>query len=170
MDTKKYFDERRDLRYYQRLKELIAFHSTEYDCRTVIDIASGGTDIVLAGDYQSRVRLDRETQDYLPGVLDIQASFLGPIHITADLALSCQVIEHLETSLANEWCEKLFGCSRYSIISVPYKWSSTMCDDHVQDPIDIPKLVRLTGKTPNYTTIVREDDEVERLIASFINN
>lgn len=133
---------RQGMAYYGIARQWVAEVSPG---NAILDIGSGGTDVVCAGDYRARHAIDRRLQD-VPGVTHYQGqwpSVVGPL-ATYHTVVCLQVIEHLTDDevapfmnrLHTTWLDTL-------IVSTSHKWPRGACQHHNQDPIDSEKLLQL---------------------------
>ena len=78
-----------------------------------------------------------------------------------------QVLEHLDNKKVRKFAKKLLRHSTdMTIISVPFMWEDGLCQQHLQDPIDLKKLTSWTGIEPSDHFIV-VDGTVKRLVAKY---
>ena len=78
-----------------------------------------------------------------------------------------QVLEHLSDKDVSLFAQKLFKVSDHVVISVPFMWHEKFCKYHKQDPVGFSKLKKWTLKKPTEHYLVREKDNVLRLIAYY---
>ena len=87
-----------------------------------------------------------------------------------DIITCFQVLEHLKDGDVEEFAKKLLREGRIAIVSVPYMWPENQCEYHVQDPVDVEKLIGWFGKNPAFLHVVTEKVKLARLIAIFIQD
>lgn len=159
-----YWARRQHMQYYREVIRLARAHAP--NAKTVLDVGAHDTPVVTQLDWiPSRTAIDFEVEPVLPGVAGIKGDFLAfePAQ-PFDLVLCLQVLEHLDDP--QRFAQKLFDTGRVVIISVPYQWPEGFCLEHLQDPIDEPKLVSWTRRSPVDKAIVT-DDRLARIIGVF---
>lgn len=165
MKWETYAKKREGMLYYQAVKALIEEHSPG---DTIVDVGNGGTSVVTYGHFKRRIAInvselkEREGVDVIVGRWpDVEL----PVE-KADVVTCCQVIEHLENHLVRPFVDRLFHVAKTLIVSVPYQWSVNVDKSHKQDPIDDLKFLRLMGRLPNQSHIIKENN-LRRLVAVF---
>jgi hypothetical protein len=137
------------------------------DATSVIDVGSNGCPYLAWLDWIPRkVSVDLARPYAAPGVEALTGDFLTlDIAERFDLGLCLQVLEHIPDVSA--FARKLLAVTPHLIVSVPYRWEKG-ADDHLHDPVDLPKLTGWFGRAPNYRIVVREPFfKRRRLIAYF---
>lgn len=167
VDWRTYAKQRESLSYYQTVRRYIERHSPG---KSILEIGPGGTDVVMAGEFTNRTVVNREpiaTEDY-PGVEVIIGEWpnVMPRERRFEIAVCCQVIEHLPDDAIPAFVDAIFSAAKKVIISVPYHWPKDACKYHPQDPVTFEKLLHWTGKEP-YLCEVVQDGPVRRLVATF---
>jgi SAM-dependent methyltransferase len=159
-----YWAARNRMLYYQAVFQYAAVAG--YDAETVIDIGCGGTDYINWLHWiPKKYMLDFKVRVPSPDVIPIETDFFQfepPQRF--DLALCCQVLEHIEDAAA--FCRKLKDVCRHLIVSVPYKWIGN-APGHIHDPVDEEKLLGWMGVRPNNSQVVYEPFREGRLIAYY---
>ncbi len=158
-----YWEERKDLVYYQIVRMLVADLST--GARTMLDVGSGNCPYLdwFPG-VPERTSLDLRRPYDGAGVTPVKANFLEwQPGRKFDLVSCLQVLEHIPD--ARGFAQKLLEVSKVLVVSVPYKWPLGHTKSHVHDPVDEAKLLAWFGREPNYSYLCREvKANVSRLI------
>ncbi len=160
-----YWQRRLDLYYYQVVRDWIQEYSPG---DLIMDIGARDTPLVSCGEFKRRVMLDiKPFPKSIEGVEQICANWLEyqPDQM-ADLVLCLQVLEHLPDHIVKPFARKLVQAGKMVIISVPYMWDPGTCSVHLQDPVDLKKLVGWVGYEPLRYRI-EDRDKHQRLIAVF---
>ncbi|QDT30495.1 hypothetical protein Enr10x_58610 [Gimesia panareensis] len=155
-----YWDGRKDLNYYQTVREWLGPFSG-----TLLDVGCADTPVAQWGNFGKRYAVNNRPFPDLSGVECIEADWMET-ELQADVITCLQVIEHFETDFLREFVAKIFRSCQVAIISVPYLWSAGSCPGHHQDPIDVRKFLDLTNREPVKLEIVT-DSSCRRLIALF---
>lgn len=137
------------------------------DAKSVIDVGSNGCPYLAWLDWIPRkVSVDLARPYAAPGVEAVTGDFLTlDIAERFDLGLCLQVLEHIPDVSA--FARKLLATTPHLIVSVPYRWKKS-AEDHLHDPVDLPKLTSWFGRAPNYRIVVREPFfKRRRMIAYF---
>jgi hypothetical protein len=160
-----YWEKRVELFYYEVVKEWI---QKQGEGGWILDVGARSTPIVLEGTFSRRTAIDIiPFRHVLEGVEQIETNWMEfPLQGQADLVLCLQVLEHLDDELVAPFAQKVLKAGKRAIISVPYKWSEKDCEHHLQDPVDLDKLIGWTGRPPLEHYVERRD-KMNRLIALF---
>ena len=160
-----YWANRTQAKYYQ--KALSFARSYARNGGSIIDVGCADCEYITWFTwFNTKYTIDLRHRRKLRGVIDITGNFMDCDLGSFDLALCLQVIEHLSDPVS--FCRKLFKIGQVVIISVPYKWSYGYGQyGHLQDPIDMPKLLSWTKYKPKDYSIIK--DRMERLVAVFDN-
>ena len=162
-----YWQRRSDLHYYKVVREWI---NEQEAGERIIDVGSQSTPLVLEGNFNRRTMVDiRRFTEKIPGVEQIVSDWMKfKLPEQVDLVLCLQVLEHLPDEVVSPFAQKLLSAGKRVIISVPHQWPKGQCRYHLQDPVDLAKLVSWTRKEPVRHYIEKRDSK-ERLIALFEN-
>lgn len=148
-----YWKNRSDLMYYQYFKFIIRCIGP--NAKSIIDVGSGNSPYLEWFDWIPRkLSVDIRTPYSSEHVQGIQ----GDIHKitfdeTFDICTCLQVLEHITE--AGSFANRLLEIGKIVLISVPYKWPAGS-KGHVQDPVDLEKVVNWFQRTPNWSLIVQE--------------
>jgi len=132
---------------------------------SVIDIGSNGTPTLeWHRKWATRlVSLDLRNPYSAPGVESMTKNFFDYYPAERfDLVTCFQVLEHVRDPKL--FAQKLLDIGKVVVVSVPYKWRAGACKYHIHDPVDEEKMGVWFGKTPSYSYIARELNNVDRLI------
>jgi hypothetical protein len=132
----KYWEERKNYRYYKEVTDLL--DDLGYK-DSIIDVGSYNTPVVTYGNFDKRYRIDKEKLDPIEGVIDIQKDWLD-VDLSADVITCLQTLEHLDDDEIKPFCKKLKSSAETLIVSVPYNWDEDRCEWHKQDPVDLKKV------------------------------
>lgn len=159
-----YWAARRHMLYYQAVFQYAAVAG--YRARNVLDVGCAGTDYVNWLYWiPDRFVLDYAIAQPPPGVTAIETDFLTyQPEAKFDLALCCQVLEHVPDPSA--FCRRLKEVATNLIVSVPYRWLGN-APGHINDPVDETKLEGWMGVRPNAWQVVQEPFRERRLIACY---
>lgn len=160
----RYFEQRRQFQYYQKVIELAKRYCPSAE--SVIDIGAKDARFVQWLDWiPSKTALDRNPMAEVEGVTNCQVDFCE-FHPERkyDLALCLQVLEHLGNP--ELFAQKLLTIGKTLIVSVPYKWPDGLSKWHCQDPVDEFKLYRWVDRHPVEIAVVK-DQGLERLISVY---
>ncbi|WP_417386937.1 hypothetical protein [Gimesia sp.] len=155
-----YWEGRQHLNYYATVKQWL-----EPLSGTLLDIGCADTPVAQWGSFEKRYAINDLPFPVMDGVECIQADWMKT-DLRADVITCLQVLEHFEARPLMLFANKIFSSCETAIISVPYLWPADFCRGHVQDPIDVRKLIDLVGRCPAKLDIV-EDNNYYRLIALF---
>lgn len=159
-----YWQDRRQMRYYRQVLDFARRYASGGG--SVLDVGGRDCEYIAWFDwFQRKVVLDLKPPPLRPGVEVVASDFLAwQPDTTFDLVLCLQVLEHLPDPAP--FCRKLLAAGRLVIVSVPYRWPNGLCTYHLQDPVDLAKLLRWTGRAALDQAVVR-DGARERLVAVF---
>ena len=169
INKKDYWANRKDLVYYQHVKQLV--NTVGAEAKSIIDIGSSNTSCIEWFEWiPHRVTLDKNRPYTSDNVQGIKVDFFNYTPESKyDLALCLQVLEHIPDAPA--FARKLFNIAYSVIISVPFNWPEDDCKYHVHDPVDKGKLYLWTQRKPDYTVIATEKNDTspkaKRLIAYY---
>ena len=163
--SSKYFESRKDLKYYKKIQEILR----ELSFSSIIDIGSRKSPVfeTLNKDIYA-ISLDKDL------VYEDKDNFICADFNTwipnrkYDVVLCLQVLEHLDDPF--KFTQKLFDTGNIIIISVPYKWKKGLCKEHVQDPVDETLIKQWTMRMPSQQFIIKENNNVERIICCYFPN
>lgn len=156
-----YWQTRKNLRYYQAVREMLCGYSG-----TLADVGCADTPVAQWGKFEKRVAINNREFPALPGVECLQVDWMACEIEKVDVITCLQVIEHFETEYLRQFVNKLFEKSETTIISVPYMWHEGCNQWHPQDPVSLVKLIELVGREPVRVEVVN-DFNVLRLVALF---
>lgn len=149
-----YWKERHNMMYYKYIDlwvRVLAINS-----KSIIDIGSSRAPFIERFDWiKSRFALDMHEPYQSKNVHGIHEDFLtwAPTQ-KFDFTLCLQVLEHVTEARA--FASKLLSVSDRVLVSVPYRWPEGSNADHVQDPVDLAKLVSWFGRLPDHHFVVTE--------------
>lgn len=161
-----YWARRTELKYYKLAKAWTEEFSAP--AGTILDVGGRGTPAPTWGTFQRRLALDLDfVAEHLrqPGVEYIHHDWLKYQSPAVEVVLCLQVLEHLNDEVVEKFARKLLLVGHTAIVSVPYRWPKGSFDRHLQDPVDLEKLVSWMGASPIRHEVV--NDGVDRLIAIF---
>ena len=158
-----YLKKRERFLYYKYIRNIISICSVR--ANSILDVGSGSVDVISHLNADVKYSLDYEYPLYKDGIVSVTGDFLKwEPTMTFDVVCCFQVIEHIKD--AKLFCEKLLALANDTVIvSVPYMWDEDACPEHVQDPINIDKLIGWFGLEPTFCEICDR-----RLIAVFLKD
>jgi len=160
----RYAKQRRAMKYYQAVRELVERFSPG---KTLIDVGNGGTEVVKFGEFERRIAINIDPVELGDGVEVVVGRWPDVVPIeSADVVTCCQVIEHLTDELIPPFVDQLFAVANTLIVTVPYKWPKGIEKYHKQDPIDEAKLDRLMGRMPDDLEVIA-DKKTRRMVALY---
>jgi hypothetical protein len=179
--TTEYWAKRKNHRYYRVVREWIERLGP---AESIMDVGSADTPIATWGEFGERYAVDPRMPPALPWqaeVTCIRHSWPAPVGefvdrrnrlvylpAVASLVTCCQVLEHLEDDQLPAFCESLRDRAEVLLVTVPYKWRPGLVKSHRQDPVNEAKLARWTGREPDHSEVVREDNGCRRLLAVYL--
>jgi hypothetical protein len=160
-----YWNARKYFLYYQAVFQYVSVIANE--AQSIIDVGSASAEYIKWMPWiPSRSLLDYRIA-YHPndGIHRIETDFFKfqPDN-TYDVALCCQVLEHVEDPTA--FCDKLKTICNRLLVTVPYKWRGN-APGHIHDPVDEAKLRQWMRIPPNYSQVIHEPFREGRLIAYY---
>lgn len=162
-----YWLPRADYNYYKKVREYIdKFGPGE----SILDVGGADTPIAAWGNFDNRVNVTKgAVYNRLPNVEYHIKDFLEyDPESRFDLVTCLQVLEHLGDETVIKFVAKLLTHTKKSlIVSVPHLWDEEANNSHVQDPIDIEKLVDWFKREPDKFEIVSEEKGIQRIVAQF---
>lgn len=166
--AKGYWRKRQGMIYYRYLDMIV--RGVAADCKSMIDVGAHNTALIENFSWvEERVTLDLKEPYSSPKVKGIRADFFTfKPEKPFDIALCCQVLEHIPD--ASAFAQHLFEVGKRVLISVPYLWPEGGTKNHVHDPVDMEKLTRWTKREPAYHIVVEEplrNTKARRLIAYY---
>lgn len=154
---------RKNLNYYKIIKKLVEDSS---DCTdTIVDVGGRDTPVATWGNYTNRFVVELVKTKEWENVTYVYQDFLTWTVPTGALLVCCQTLEHLPNEVVKRFAEKLIKQGRKLIVSVPYLWEKGFCKWHLQDPIDLGKLIGWFGCPPKSYEIIKEEDATRRAVA-----
>ena len=168
MSVESYIEKRKDYEYYKVLRSLLRLICRSED--TICDVGSGGIDLLSELPCKKKFSIDLRNPVSNEEVEGIKADYLSYESSAVDIITCFQVLEHLKDGAVEEFAKKLLREGRIVIVSVPYMWPENQCEDHVQDPMDVEKLISWFGKNPAFLHVVTEKSKLARIIAIFIQD
>lgn len=150
--------------YYKALYQYVCI--VGYDAKSIIDVGSASSEYLNWMQWiPSRDMLDFKISKKSEGIRSIEIDFFDFYTETKyDVALCCQVLEHVEDP--EKFCAKLKTICKRLIVTVPYKWYG-FTPGHIHDPVDEIKLKSWMGIEPNNFQIISEPFRESRLIAYY---
>jgi len=166
--TNKYWEERKELKYYKRVVDL----SKKYfeTAGSVIDIGSCDSEVLSYLDWiPDRTAIDLRKLPELKNVEKIKADFMKfKFKKNYDAAICLQVLEHVKNP--EKFVKKIFSISNITLLSLPYNWNDENKPiSHIHHLIDEKKIYSWTKKEPSYFEIVSEDTGEKRIILVYNN-
>ena len=141
------------------------------DAKSMIDVGSGNARYLEEFYWiETRHALDKTKAYSSDWVTAITANFLTfEPERKYDFAVCMQVLEHVKP--ARRFAAKLFDVADRVLISVPLLWPAGRVPGHINDPVDLEKLRKWTGRDPSYSVVVaeplQEESSRNRLIAYY---
>jgi SAM-dependent methyltransferase len=159
-----YWEARKHMLYYKSLFQFVSVAGDDAD--SIIDVGCASARYMnWFGWIPRRALLDFGIPNKPEGFECIETDFMTfEPEKKFDLALCCQVLEHVEDP--KRFCDKLKTIARRLIVTVPYKWSGN-APGHIHDPVDEAKLKDWMGLAPNNQQIIVEPFRESRLIAYY---
>ena len=160
-----YGDIRKKYNYVKRISELLTNCSIA-GCESIIDVGSRGLDVISVLPLKVKVSLDLVNPLVAEGVESIICDFFDyQPKEKFDVVCCFQTLEHIAE--VEKFTKKLFALAKkYVFISVPYKWNSSTCSEHIHDPVDEEKLAKWTEKQPIFKEIIF-DKNARRMICIY---
>ena len=162
-----YYERRKDLFYYKKLKEILMMVCRESDA--ILDVGSYGIDMLSFLPCKTKKSIDLNTpysDDETEGIIGDYLEYKTE-HL--DVVTCYQVLEHIDDDKVVRFARKLLQDARMVIISVPYVWPNGFCKWHRQDPVSVNKLISWFGKNPVCLYKVTEANGLSRMIAVFVD-
>ena len=149
-----YWKRRSDLLYYQYVDYLV--RALAADAGSLIDVGSADAQYIENFTWiPQKTALDIEKPYSSENVTGIEMNFFDfEPEEKYDFATCLQVLEHIPD--AKSFARKLFQTADRVLISVPYLWDENNNPSHVNDPVDLNKLLDWTGREPDYHVLVKE--------------
>jgi hypothetical protein len=151
----KYWDDRKNLKYYKRIKQILD-EISQGGLDSIIDIGGRDTPIVTWGNFKNRTIIELEKIKEIPGVHYTYTNFLAYQGPPVDVVTCLQVLEHLPDEIVKQFANKIIKQGKHIIISVPYQWEKGWCKQHLQDPIDLNKFFSWFDLMPLKYEIIEE--------------
>ena len=160
-----YWNQRKNFVYLhvcRRLIEIVAHSAT-----AVGDIGSNRSPILdYFGAKQTKYSVDIENPYRADDVISVTEDFYTwQSPETLQVGTCFQVIEHVPDPA--KFCRRMLELFEVSIISVPYLEPSGVNPGHINNDINLPKLVKWFDREPNFHYIARELSGDERIICIF---
>lgn len=160
-----YWNQRKNYVYLhicRRLIEIVAHSAT-----TVADIGSNRSPILdYFGVKQTKYSVDIENPYRADDIISVTEDFYTWQPPEALQVGTCfQVIEHVPDPA--KFCRRMLEMFEVCIISVPYLEPAGVNPGHINNDIDLPKIVNWFGREPNFHYIARELSGDERIICVF---
>lgn len=149
-----YWQPRSDLIYYQYFRYMV--RCVGHEARSMLDVGSGNSPYLEWFDWiPDRVSIDIQTPYSSAAVRGIEGDIFDfKPAAPYDLVSCMQVLEHVREPAP--FAQRLLELGRLVLVSVPYKWPAGITKGHVNDPVDLAKVVRWFGRKPNYHIVVTE--------------
>jgi len=159
-----YWSARKHFLYYKAVFQYLSV--VGYNAKKIIDVGSASAEYLSWASWiPDRSILDYKISEKFNGITSIETNFFDFYPIGKyDVALCCQVLEHVENPVM--FCEKLKEICNKLIITVPYKWQG-YTPGHIQDPVDDEKLYGWMGCKPNFSQVIYEPFREGRLISYY---
>lgn len=163
-----YRDRRKDMIYYKYLRLLLTMICRKED--SFCDVGSNGTDMCSFLPCKSKKSVDLVNPYSDSETEGIKADYLEWETDRLDVITCFQVLEHIDDERVTVFANKLLKDARICVVSVPFMWREDQCKNHLQDPIDVDKLISWFGKNPVFLHCITEPRyPLSRLIAVFID-
>lgn len=166
-----YTESRKHLLYYKVLRSLLTVICRADD--TICDVGSNGVDMLSFLPCREKMSIDLRVPFSDDKVIGVKADFLkyefekGGV----DIITCFQVLEHINNDQVEVFAKKLLKNSHIAVVSVPYMWPKGFCKWHVQDPVDVEKIISWFGVSPVFLYKVTEPtNHLSRLIAVFVKD
>ena len=164
-----YVDGRKDHVYYGIIRGLLKAICREND--SICDVGSFDTDMLSDLPCKRKLTVDLRTPFSSDDVEGIKADYLQWQAEKLDVITCFQVLEHIDDNHVEAFAKKLLNDAPVAVVSVPYMWPKGSCKWHVQDPVDVEKLVGWFGKKPVFIQKAKEkfkSPKNSRIIAIFV--
>ncbi len=150
----RYWEARSDLMYYRYVDFIVRVLGSE--ATSLIDVGTGNCPYLEWFPWiDRRVSIDIQGPYVSSGVLGIEANVLDhQFKDQFDLCLCLQVLEHVPDP--KRFARRLLELADIVIITVPFDWPEGQTKGHLHDPVDLKKLTKWVGRTPNFSTVVTE--------------
>ena len=162
-DWNHYSRSREGMKYYDAIRSEVERLSGG----SILDIGCGGTNLVAAGDFDTRLAVNLDPVRNYPHPLIVgrwPEVALPQTHY--DVVLCCQVLEHLLDAQIPEFVTRMLEtATRAIVVSVPYRWPRGTCSGHQQDPVNETKLHGWIGRKPSRQSVIT--DRLRRLVATY---
>ncbi len=150
-----FYEGRKNCAYYEIVRGLLNSLGPK---QSILDVGCWDSPVATWGDFCSRYTIDSRQRPSIADVTKVVGTwpeaagfFRRPVSVVTCL----QVLEHVDEP--REFAEALFALAgECVIISVPYKWPSGTCSQHVHDPIDEEKLNLMTGRKPRESVLTNQ--------------
>lgn len=160
-----YKETREHLFYMSYIRQLLSVISLGK--KSILDVGSNGMDTLSMTSCLHKVSIDINNPFIHEGIKSIKADFLKyNFKEKFDIVTCLQVIEHIADRDIKQFCQKLLKLSSLLVVSVPYRWEKELCKEHLQDPINLSKLVTWFGDEPKFVDVIT-DNYMCRLVAIF---
>ena len=149
-----YWSKRKNMMYYKYIDFLVKAFSM--DAKDLLDVGSANAEYIEQFFWiPQKFALDINRPYSSPNVIGIEEDFFkfNPNHVY-DFVICSQVLEHIDE--VERFSRKLLSISKKLLISVPYKWRENTEEGHINDPVDLDKVMAWFGKEPSYHIIVEE--------------
>lgn len=169
--AKGYFSKRRNFLYYRYVEQIVSVLAS--DARSYLDVGSSNAEYIERFRWiPVRHTIDIRHPYSSPNVVGFEQDFFTFQPEEKYDFVSCfQVLEHIPDATA--FAQHLMQMADRVLVSVPFLWPKGSCRHHVHDPVDLEKLSRWFGRTPDYSIVVEEPlrklAKGRRLIAYYHN-
>jgi hypothetical protein len=137
---------------------------------SICDVGSNGVDMLSFLPCTIKKSIDLKNPYSDPETEGIKADYLEWETDHLDVITCFQVLEHIDDENVTVFAKKLLKDARICVVSVPFMWKKGQCGRHLQDPIDVDKLISWFGKNPVFLHYLTEPSNyLSRLIAVFID-
>ena len=136
---------------------------------SICDVGSCGVDMISHLQCKKKMSIDLNCPVNCETVEGITGDFLTYDIGKHDIITCFQVLEHIDDEKIDLFVERLLNFGKIIVISVPYKWKKGMCKSHLQDPVDLKKVLKWFKRKPLFIHKIAEKNGLERMILAFKN-
>ncbi|WP_170606523.1 class I SAM-dependent methyltransferase [Ruegeria arenilitoris] len=163
-----YWEARSDLIYYRYVDYVVRVLGAE--ASSLIDVGTGNCPYLEWFPWIGRrVSIDISSPYVSNNVEGIEANVLNyQFKERFDLCLCLQVLEHVPDPIS--FSRRLLEIADLVVITVPFQWPEGQTKGHLNDPVDLKKLTKWVGRSPNFSTVIAEPfrfKKHERLLAIY---
>lgn len=163
-NTGGYWEQRKDYKYYKAVRQCIE----DYPGHSILDVGSYDTPVCTWGEFTRRIAIDLNKLPNIKGVESRRMDYLKiKLSNKVDVITCLQVLEHLSDQDVRQCAKKLLKEGKIIIVTVPYKWAAGREEGHIQDPIDMMKVLDWFKVDPIKTELIVEENMLRRMLFIF---